>query len=191
MTLTVQITIIALGILLITVVLRAAIQKKITESHALMWMLPCILIILGGIFPQLTWFLSRFFDTEYPPAIILTLAIIMLYIILFQDFKVLSVLTLKNKELASHVTLLTGRIEKLEQELTAATWELAAMNRTRPEITEESLAAATQERVNIAEENLAATAQEKEDIARESLAAATQEKRNIAGKTHAATLEGE
>ena len=163
MTLTVQITIIALGVILLTVVLRAAIQKKITESHALMWMFPCILIILGGIFPQLTWYLSHFFDTEYPPAIILTLAIIMLYIILFQDFKVLSVLTLKNKELASHVALLTGRIEKLEQELKAATQEIEMMSTTRQDmagIMEQSLAAATLERESIAEENPVASTRE-------------------------------
>lgn len=158
MTLTVQITIITLGIILITVVLRAAIQKKITESHALMWMFPCILIILGGIFPELTWYLSRFFNTEYPPAIILTLAIIMLYIILFQDFKVLSVLTLKNKELASHVALLTGRIEKLEKDLKAATQQMEMMGRAGQEWnrTDESLAAATLEQESPEEENLKA-----------------------------------
>lgn len=166
MTLTVQITIIALGVIMVIVVLRAAIQKKITESHALMWMFPCILIILGGIFPQLTWYLSRFFDTEYPPAIILTLAIIILYIILFQDFKVLSVLTLKNKELASHVALLTGRTEKLERELQAAAQEIAMLRNTRQDtsyIAAENLAAATQEQESMTEKSPTDT-REKEDM---------------------------
>ena len=186
MTLTVQITIIALDIILITVVLRAAIQKKITESHALMWMFPCILIILGSLFPQLTWFLSRFFNTEYPPAIILTLSIIMLYIILFQDFKVLSVLTLKNKELASHVALLTGRIEKLEQELEAATLERAVIGMAVQDMgstADTSLAAATLEKENMAEEILSDATQEKESMAGESFSTATLEVENIAELT--------
>lgn len=55
MTISVQITIIGLGILLLAAVILAAIQKKISESHALLWIVPCILIILGGIFPQMTY----------------------------------------------------------------------------------------------------------------------------------------
>lgn len=117
MTLIVQITIITLGALLLGVVLLAAIQKKITEPHALLWVLPCILIIVGGIFPQLTYILSNLFDTEYPPAIIFAIAIIMLYVILFQCFKSLSVLTKKNKELASQVALQNRQIEQLKEQI--------------------------------------------------------------------------
>ena len=117
MTLIVQITIIALGVLLLSVVLLAAIQKKITESHALLWVLPCILIIVGGIFPQLTYVLSNLFDTEYPPAIIFAIAIIMLYVILFQCFKSLSILTKKNKELASQIALQNRQIEQLKNQM--------------------------------------------------------------------------
>ena len=61
MTISVQITIIGLGILLLAAVILAAIQKKISESHALLWIVPCILIILGGIFPQMTYTAVFFF----------------------------------------------------------------------------------------------------------------------------------
>lgn len=115
MTLTLQITIIALGILLLIAVCRAAIQKKISEPHALLWFIPCLLIILGGCFPQLTYFLSDLFHTNYPPAIIFALAIISSYLILFQCFRSLSVLTLKNKELASQTALLTAKVEELQK----------------------------------------------------------------------------
>lgn len=117
MTLIVQITIITLGIVLLCAVLLAAVQKKITESHALLWVLPCIFIIIGGIFPQVTYFLSNLFDTEYPPAIIFAIAIIMLYVILFQCFKSLSILTKKNKELASQIALQNKQIEQLSQQV--------------------------------------------------------------------------
>ena len=115
MTLSVQITIIGLGMLLLAAVILAAIQKKISESHALLWIVPCILIILGGIFPQMTYLLSSFFQTEYPPAIIFAFAIIILYLILFQFFKTLSVLTIKNKELASQCAILTKEVKKLKE----------------------------------------------------------------------------
>lgn len=117
MTLSVQLTIIGLGFILLGAVILAAIQKKISESHALLWIVPCILIILGGIFPQLTYFLSSFFQTEYPPAIIFSFAIIILYLILFQCFKALSVLTIKNKELASQSALQNQQIEILQKKI--------------------------------------------------------------------------
>lgn len=117
MTLTVQITIITLGVILLVAIILAAIQKKITESHALLWILPCILIIIGGIFPQLTYLLSSFFNTEYPPAIIFAFAIIIVYLILFQCFKNLSILTMKNKELASRTAIMTQQIQDLEKEI--------------------------------------------------------------------------
>ncbi len=115
MTLAVQITIIALGLILLIAVFKAAVQKKITEPHALLWILPCIFIVIGGFFPELTYRLSNFFNTEYPPAIIFAFAIIMVYLILFQCFKSLSVLTMRNKELASNVALQAERIRQLEE----------------------------------------------------------------------------
>lgn len=115
MTLGLQLIIIALGILLLGIVILATIQKKISESHALLWIVPCFLIIIGGIFPHLTYILSDFFHTGYPPAIVFALAIIISYLILFQCFKALSVMTIKNKELASQTALLNQRIQKLEE----------------------------------------------------------------------------
>jgi len=115
MTLPLQLIIIALGILLLGIIFIATIEKKISESHALLWILPCFLIIIGGIFPQLTYILSDFFHTGYPPAIVFALAIIISYLILFQCFKSLSVLTIKNKELASQVALLNRKVAQLEE----------------------------------------------------------------------------
>lgn len=115
MTLALQLIIIALGIFLLIVIMNAAVHKKISESHALLWIVPCFLIIIGGIFPQVTYILSDMFHTEYPPAVVFALAIIISYLILFQCFKSLSVLAIKNKELASQAALLTERVRVLEQ----------------------------------------------------------------------------
>lgn len=115
MTLALQLTIIALGIALLTIIIIAAIEKKISESHALLWIVPCFLIIIGGIFPQLTYFLADFFHAEYPPAIVFALAIIISYLILFQCFKSLSVLTMKNKELTSQIALLNEELHELRK----------------------------------------------------------------------------
>lgn len=117
MTISLQIMIASLGAALLFAVIHASIHKKITEPHALLWIFPCILIILGGIFPQLTYFLSHIFNTSYPPAIIFAIAIIMAYLILFQCFKTLSVLTSKNKELASEVAILNQQVEKLNEDI--------------------------------------------------------------------------
>ena len=115
MTIALQLIIIALGIFLLIVIMNAAVHKKISESHALLWIVPCFLIIIGGIFPQVTYVLSDIFHTEYPPAVVFALAIIISYLILFQCFKSLSVLAIKNKELASQAALLAERVRVLEQ----------------------------------------------------------------------------
>ncbi|MCI8770970.1 MAG: DUF2304 domain-containing protein [Lachnospiraceae bacterium] len=115
MTLALQLIIIALGIFLLIVIMNAAVHRKISESHALLWIVPCFLIIIGGIFPQVTYFLSDIFHTEYPPAVVFALAIIISYLILFQCFKSLSVLAMKNKELASQTALLAERVRVLEK----------------------------------------------------------------------------
>lgn len=117
MTLALQLIIIALGIFLLIVIMNAAVHKKISESHALLWIVPCFLIIIGGIFPQVTYILSDIFNTEYPPAVVFALATIISYLILFQCFKSLSVLAIKNKELASQTALLTERVKVLEQKI--------------------------------------------------------------------------
>lgn len=117
MTLAVQLLIILLGLILLGIIIIAAVQKKITEQHALLWIVPCLLIIIGGIFPQLTYFLSDAFHTDYPPAIIFSIAIIMAYLILFHCFKNLEIAIMKNKELASYVALQDKKIQLLEEEL--------------------------------------------------------------------------
>ena len=137
MTPSVQITIIALGIILLFAVIRAAIQKKIAESHALLWIFPCLIIIIGGLFPQLTYVLSNVFNTSYPPAIIFAFAIIIVYLILFQCFKSLSVLTMKNKELASQTAILAQQIQNLETEL--ETLKLNEKEEVKPETLEQTI----------------------------------------------------
>jgi succinate dehydrogenase/fumarate reductase cytochrome b subunit len=76
------------------------------------------LIIIGGLFPQLTYALSDFFHTGYPPAIVFALAIIASYVIVFHCFQALSVLTIENKELASQTALLDQRVQELEKTIT-------------------------------------------------------------------------
>lgn len=113
MTLSVQILIILLGCFLFIAILHAAIHKKIAEPHAILWLIPTVLIIIGGIFPQATYFLSDLFHTDYPPSIIFAFAIIILYFILFECFQTLSVLTRKNKELAAQIALLNQENERI------------------------------------------------------------------------------
>ena len=126
MTLGIQIIIIALGFLLLAIILKATIQKKISESHALLWIVPCFLVILGGIFPQITYSLAEVFHTGYPPALVFALAIIISYLILFQSFKQLSILSMRNKELASQIALLTTQVLSLKEELEEAKTETLA-----------------------------------------------------------------
>ena len=117
MTLLVQITIVTMGFLLLGAVVISTIQKKISEAHALLWFIPCLIIIVGGIFPQITYFLSNLFHTSYSPAIIFALAIIALYVILFQCFKSLSILTMKNKELASIIAIQEQHLQSLTEDI--------------------------------------------------------------------------
>jgi len=144
MTLGIQIIIIALGFLLLAIILKATIQKKISESHALLWIVPCFLIIFGGIFPQITYSLAEIFHTGYPPALVFALAIIISYLILFQSFKQLSILSMRNKELASQIALLSAQVRALKEELAETKTGTPARQEAAP--TEEAEAETSKER---------------------------------------------
>ena len=60
MTISVQITIIGLGNSFTGCRDSCSHSKRISESMLYFWIVPCILIILGGIFPQMTYLLSSF-----------------------------------------------------------------------------------------------------------------------------------
>lgn len=119
MTILTQIIIIAAGFLFLLQIVRAMILRKITEKQGIFCLIPAVLIILGGAFPSITYILADIFHAEYAPSIIFALAIISLYLIAFECFKTLAVLTSKNQELAMQVSMLNQENMQLQKRLQA------------------------------------------------------------------------
>ena len=103
------------GLLILGVVINLVRTRKLKEEFALLWLISAILLVLaplGGV--DLLDRLAYAVGIEYPPALILTIAIICLLGILFQFSLRLSRLTDQIKTLTQEIALLSRRVEELE-----------------------------------------------------------------------------
>ena len=106
------------GVLILGLVINLVRTRKLREEFALLWLVSAILVVLaplGGI--DLLDRLAYAVGIEYPPALILTIAIICLLGILFQFSLRLSRFTDQIKVLTQELALLSRRVEELEDEL--------------------------------------------------------------------------
>ena len=108
------------GLLILGVVINLVRTRKLKEEFALLWLVSAILVVLAplGVVDLLDQ-LAYAVGIEYPPALILTIAIICLLGILFQFSLRLSRFTDQIKVLTQESALLARRVEELESQLNA------------------------------------------------------------------------
>lgn len=106
------IVLIALGVILLVWDFMAYAKRKMTESFGMVWSLVAILLLIVGI--VLT--VLRRVDTAV--CVVAIALAVLLVICLFGISQVVSVLTMKNQELAMQVSLLNQENESILQELT-------------------------------------------------------------------------
>lgn len=117
MTLAVSLLIAAIGILLIGIVIKSIVKKKITERQGLLWLLAGLIIVVGGLFPDLTKKLAAALGVVYAPSLIFTLAILAIYFIVFLCTLWISGLTANMQELAMQVALLNHENSEMRAQL--------------------------------------------------------------------------
>lgn len=108
--------IIATGLFLIGLILRLLVHKKLNEPNAILWIVIGLVIMLAGIFPKLIVKLSDFFYITYPPALVFTIAIIILLFIVLKLSIQITELTAKTQDMASEVTILKQELMEYRQQ---------------------------------------------------------------------------
>ncbi len=123
MSLWARLVIIVCGLLIIFSILRAIIRKQLSETHGLFWLLPAVFIVIGGFFPQIIIWLAIKLGVDYPPILIITLAILLLYYLVFRCTMWIGGVSMRVQELGMQVSMLNqenlqlmARLEKLEKE---------------------------------------------------------------------------
>lgn len=114
MSILVNIGIICMGIVIIFAITRAIIQKKITESHGILWLLSAVAIVVVGFMPDLTIKLAKLLGVDYAPTIVFTFAILLLFYLVFRCTVWIAGLSMRIQELGMQVSMLNQ--ENAEQQ---------------------------------------------------------------------------
>ena len=109
----VSLGIVVVGLLLIASILKAIVKKRIAESHGLLWLIPGLLIIYGGLFPDSIVHLARHMNVSYAPTLVFTFAILTAYYLLFWCTMWIGAMSMRMQELGIQVSLLNEENERL------------------------------------------------------------------------------
>jgi len=116
------------GVLILGFVINLLRTRRLKEEFALLWLVAAIVLVAAPLGIDLLDRLAYAVGIEYPPALILTIAIICLLGILFQFSLRISRYSDQLKVLAQDVALLSRRLEEMKD-------EMGGEETTRPEAT--------------------------------------------------------
>lgn len=108
---------VAVGLVLILYVIKSMVNKKMTESGSILWLLIGLAGIILGLFPSIITFIADILGIWYPPTIIFLISYIGLLFIVLKHTIDLSIQSNRMVELYMQVALLNAENEKLKEEL--------------------------------------------------------------------------
>lgn len=114
MSIFVNIGTISVGIAVIVIVFRLMIDKKMSESQSVLWIVIGMAAIILGAFPSLIPMIAVKLGIWYPPAVLLLIVSIGLLLIVFRNSVVASIHTDQLHELAIQVALLRDENSELK-----------------------------------------------------------------------------
>lgn len=104
---------IVLAILIVFYIVSSIRKNKLSVKTSFGWIIGAVAMLFLAIWPKSLDWLSKIIGIEYPPALFLSLCVIILFIIDFNNSKKLAEYQLKITELAQHVTLLEAKSKDL------------------------------------------------------------------------------
>lgn len=96
---------IVLSILVIIYILISIRKNKLSIKSSFGWMLFCIIMLVLSIWPKSIDFIAKFLGIDYPPALFLTLCIVLLLLIDFSYSKKIETLQKKVIDLAQELSI--------------------------------------------------------------------------------------
>lgn len=106
MSLTLQITLILMSILLFLILIRNVKKGKLRSDYAIGWIICSILLIIVSIFPQIAYFGAKILGVISTANIVFAFMILMLIILVYVLFSKVSMLEEKQKNLIQELAIL-------------------------------------------------------------------------------------
>lgn len=117
MSILVNIFTVVTGLVLILYVIKSMVNKKITESQSVLWLLIGLAAIVLGLFPSVITFIADLLGVWYPPTIMFLIAYIGLLFIVLKHTTAISIQSNQISELYMQIALLNIENERLKEEL--------------------------------------------------------------------------
>lgn len=117
MSIFVNISAVAVGLILIGIVIKLVMEKRMSESQSVLWLLTGVVAIILGIFPNLLGQIASFLGIWYAPSVLLLFVCVGLLLITFFHATVISKNTDEIRELAIQIALLKEENRELKEKL--------------------------------------------------------------------------
>lgn len=105
------------GLVLILYIVKSMVNKRMTESQSVLWLLIGAAEIILGIFPSIITFIANFLGIWYPPSIMFLIAYIGLLFIVLKNTTTISIQSNEISELYMQIALLNMENERLRKEM--------------------------------------------------------------------------
>lgn len=108
---------IILGLSVLFFVINLVRTKKLKEEHALLWLLMAVALVVAPLFIDIIDAVSFAIGIDYPPALIIVIALVCFALIFFQMSVTISRFSEQIKSLSQDLALARRRIQDLEERL--------------------------------------------------------------------------
>lgn len=108
---------IALGVGVLFFVIHLVRTKRLKEEYALLWLFMAVVLVLAPLFVDVIDAISFAIGIDYPPALMIVIALICFVLIFFQISVTISRFSEQIKSLAQTLALTRKRLEEVEGEL--------------------------------------------------------------------------
>jgi len=110
---------VALGLLVLVFVINLLRTKKLKEEYALLWLLMAGALVIAPLLIDLIDTISFAIGIDYPPALIIVIAMVCFALIFFQISVTASRFSEQIKNISQDLALTRKRLQQVEKELAA------------------------------------------------------------------------
>ena len=100
------------SILIILYMIISIRKNKLSVTNSFIWIIFCIVLLLLSIFPKSLDGIAKFIGITYPPALFLTIAVVILFIMNFAQSKKIETLQNKVTDLAQELSIIKGKVNE-------------------------------------------------------------------------------
>lgn len=108
---------VALGLVVLFFVIHLVRTKRLKEEYALLWLFMAVILVLAPLFIDVIDAISFAIGIDYPPALMIVIALICFALIFFQISVTISRFSEQIKSLTQTLALTRKRLEEVEEEL--------------------------------------------------------------------------